>query len=143
MSIDSATSTRARTGEDVWRQVQEIARTHIDTGEPIYTLTQRVPNWVTRVDEALIYRRSARARSVGDPNNRVSKKMVIAIWDQMVGTGSSLGARERAHGMAFSSAYALVGQLPDPRHRGGHDLYLANPTVALGASSMTHRDASG
>lgn len=131
MDQNELSTAQARAADDVWSQVQDIARTYLATGEPIYTLTHRVPNWITGVDDTLIYRRSARPRGVGRPKNSVSKKMVVAIWDQMIETGSSLGARERAHGMVFSFAYALVGQLPGVGHRGGHDLYLANPTVAL------------
>lgn len=131
MNTDSPGTRQTRTSDDVWRQIQEIARTHLATGEPIYTLTHRVPNWITGVDDALIHRRSARQRTVGVPKNSVSKRMIVAIWDQMTETGSSLGARERARGMVLSFAYALMAQLPGVGHRGGHDLYLSDPTVAL------------
>jgi hypothetical protein len=120
-----------RGADDVWRHVQHIARTHMETGNPIPTLTRRIPNWITGVDENLIHRRSAMPRAAVNPRNQISKDQVTAIWDQITETGSSLDAWTRRPGMVFAFAFALVAQLPGIGHRGGYDLYLKNPELAL------------
>jgi hypothetical protein len=114
-----------RPAEDVWRQIQHIAREHMESGEPILTIERKTPNHITSVDDRRIHRHSAKAVSKTGNDASVSKGQVVAIWNHIMETGTSKGAP----GLRF--AFALVACLPGIGINSTGNLYVEDAKLAL------------
>ena len=97
--------TITRDAADVWNEVCQKAEKHRVNGEPIYTLTRRVPNRIIEVKIDRIVRQS----SESDATSIVSRREVEQIWDALCQHGQAVRGEVRA----LQFAWALVANLID------------------------------
>src|SRR4051794_30336079 len=97
-------SVLTRDADDVWDELTERCRRLHDTNTPIQTLHRDVPNWITAVEPAKIFRRSASPRSVED-QSPVTRADIVALWQQLQADGHTTGTGQ------LRFAFALIGRL--------------------------------
>src|SRR5690349_20627009 len=93
--------------DSVWLRVAEYARDRHRTRRPVFTVSQRVENYITDVGERSIGRVSARGTT---NSSRVTRGMVANVWSDVHGKGSGSGYLYFAKVLVLA---ALAGTVED------------------------------
>ena len=76
-----AASQPARSGENVWLEIMDKCRDHMEHGTPILTLDRNVPNHVVGVQDSAIVRRSDEERG---GNANATRATIKQIWEDLL-----------------------------------------------------------
>lgn len=96
-----------READDVWAEILDKAQDRRVSGEPVYTLVDKVPNRIIKVEKDKILRQSDKAYSAEKGPSEVSRKDVEKIWNALRERGQAVEGEDVK---VLRFAWALIAE---------------------------------